>query len=104
MCRSNSTKLREQFPPAAVQIGELSATIEDSLLGPARGQSLCGRGPGAEKFEQGNREFEKIKTLGYYAMAAFNTSTRMFDGLMYFVVILAGDFRWCMGPSVPATW
>ena len=42
------------------------------------------------KFEQGNKDFEHIKTLGYYAMAAFNTSTRLFDGLMYLVVILAG--------------
>ena len=32
------------------------------------------------KFEQGNKDFEHIKTLGYYAMAAFNTSTRLFDG------------------------
>ena len=43
-----------------------------------------------EKFAKGNRAFEQIKTLGYYAMGAFNTSTRLFDGLMYLVVILAG--------------
>ena len=43
-----------------------------------------------EKFARGNKDFEHIKTLGYYAMAAFNTSTRLFDGLMYLVVILAG--------------
>ena len=46
-----------------------------------------------EKFAQGNRDFEQIKTLSYHAMAAFNTSTRLFDGLMYFVVILAGPSR-----------
>ena len=50
-----------------------------------------------EKFEQGNRDFEKIKTLGYHAMAAFNTSTRLFDGLMYFVVILAGGLSLVYG-------
>ena len=31
---------------------------------------------------------DRIKTLGYYAMGAFNTSTRLFDGLMYLVVCL----------------
>ena len=30
-------------------------------------------------------------------MAAFNTSTRMFDGLMYFVVILAGGLSLVYG-------
>ena len=43
-----------------------------------------------KKFAKGNKDFEQIKTLGYYAMGAFNTSTRLFDGLMYLVVILAG--------------
>ena len=50
-----------------------------------------------EEYRMGNREFEKIKTLGYHAMAAFNTSTRMFDGLMYFVVILAGGLSLVYG-------
>ena len=48
-------------------------------------------------FAQGNKDFEQIKTLGYYAMAAFNTSTRLFDGLMYLVVILAGGLSLVYG-------
>ena len=50
-----------------------------------------------EKFAKGNRDFEQIKTLGYYAMGAFNTSTRLFDGLMYLVVILAGGLSLVYG-------
>ena len=50
-----------------------------------------------EKFAKGNRAFEQIKTLGYYAMGAFNTSTRLFDGLMYLVVILAGGLSLVYG-------
>ena len=72
------------------QIGELNATIEDSLLGQRVVKAFAAEDLEREKFEQGNRDFEKIKTLGYHAMAAFNTSTRLFDGMMYFVVILAG--------------
>ena len=96
-------KLRERFRQQRFQIGELNATIEDSLLGQRVVKAFAAEDLEREKFEQGNREFEKIKTLGYHAMAAFNTSTRMFDGLMYFVVILAGGtFARRTGPSVPA--
>ena len=50
-----------------------------------------------KKFAKGNKDFEQIKTLGYYAMGAFNTSTRLFDGLMYLVVILAGGLSLVYG-------
>ena len=90
-------KLRERFRQQRFQIGELNATIEDSLLGQRVVKAFAAEDLEREKFEQGNREFEKIKTLGYYAMAAFNTSTRLFDGLMYFVVILAGGLSLVYG-------
>ena len=90
-------KLRERFRQQRFQIGELNATIEDSLLGQRVVKAFSAEDLEREKFEQGNREFEKIKTLGYHAMAAFNTSTRLFDGLMYFVVILAGGLSLVYG-------
>ena len=90
-------KLRERFRQQRFQIGELNATIEDSLLGQRVVKAFAAEDLEREKFEQGNRDFEKIKTLGYHAMAAFNTSTRLFDGLMYFVVILAGGLSLVYG-------
>ena len=90
-------KLRERFRQQRFQIGELNATIEDSLLGQRVVKAFAAEELEREKFEQGNRDFEKIKTLGYHAMAAFNTSTRLFDGLMYFVVILAGGLSLVYG-------
>ena len=83
-------KLRARFRQQRVQIGELNATIEDSLLGQGVVKAFAAEDQERAKFAQGNKDFEQIKTLGYYAMAAFNTSTRLFDGLMYLVVILAG--------------
>ena len=83
-------KLRARFRQQRVQIGELNATIEDSLLGQGVVKAFAAEDEEQEKFAKGNRAFEQIKTLGYYAMGAFNTSTRLFDGLMYLVVILAG--------------
>ena len=89
-------KLRERFRQQRFQIGELNATIEDSLLGQRVVKAFAAEEMEREKFAQGNRDFEQIKTLSYHAMAAFNTSTRLFDGLMYFVVILAGGLVPCV--------
>ena len=50
-----------------------------------------------KKFEQGNTAFQTIKKKTYHAMAAFNTSTRLFDGLMYLVVIVAGGLSLVYG-------
>ena len=83
-------RLRARFRQQRVQIGELNSTIEDSLLGQGVVKAFAAEDEERKKFAKGNRKFEEIKTLGYYAMGAFNTSTRLFDGLMYLVVILAG--------------
>ena len=90
-------KLRARFRQQRVQIGELNATIEDSLLGQGVVKAFAAEEQERAKFLQGNKDFEQIKTLGYYAMAAFNTSTRLFDGLMYLVVILAGGLSLVYG-------
>ena len=94
-------KLRARFREQRFQIGELNATIEDSLLGQRVVKAFAAEDLEREKFEQGNRAFEAIKTKGYYAMAAFNTSTRLFDGLMYLVVILAGGLFLVYGVITP---
>ena len=90
-------KLRAAFRRQRFQIGELNASIEDSLLGQRVVKAFAAEDMEREKFAQGNRDFEQIKTLSYHAMAAFNTSTRLFDGLMYFVVILAGGLSLVYG-------
>ena len=83
-------RLCERFRQQRVQIGELNASIEDSLLGQSVVKAFAAEEEERRKFAVSNKSFEETKTLSYYAMAAFNTSTRLFDGLMYLVVILAG--------------
>ena len=90
-------KLRARFRQQRFQIGELNATIEDSLLGQRVVKAFAAEAQEREKFAEGNRTFENIKTLTYHAMAVFNTSTRLFDGLMYLVVILAGGLALVYG-------
>ena len=83
-------RLRAAFRKQRFQIGELNASIEDSLLGQRVVKAFAAEEQENAKFEHGNQTFQTIKKKTYHAMAAFNTSTRLFDGLMYLVVIVAG--------------
>ncbi len=83
-------KMRAEFKRSRVQIGELNAQVEDSLLGVRVVKSFANEDIEREKFGEGNQHFLTIKKAMYRYMAGFSTSTRMFDGLMYIVVVVAG--------------
>ncbi|MDR1569444.1 MAG: ABC transporter ATP-binding protein/permease [Oscillospiraceae bacterium] len=72
------------------QIGEINAQVEDSLLGIRVVQSFANEPVEEAKFERGNLDFLRIKRLRYMYMAGFHTSTRMFDGIMYILVVVVG--------------
>lgn len=73
-----------------VQIGELNAQVEDSLLGEKVVKAFTAEKMEMEKFARGNEKMMVLKKKRYYAMANFNLATRLFDGLMYAVTIIAG--------------
>ncbi len=73
-----------------VQIGELNARVEDSLLGEKVVKAFNAEELELSKFDADNQQFKEIKTERYYAMANYSMSTRLFDGLMYVITIVAG--------------
>lgn len=85
-----NTRLRAAFRQQRIQIGELNAQIEDSLLGERVIKAFGAEKMETEKFARGNQQFKQIKKQSYHYMALFQASTRLFDGLMYLLVILAG--------------
>ena len=92
---------RETFRRQRVQIGELNAQIEDSLLGERVVKAFAVEEREKAKFTRGNQEFQYIKKLTYKAMAAFQASTRLFDGLMYLLVVLGGGLFVIRGAISP---
>lgn len=82
--------LRQAFSRQRVQIGELNAQIEDSLLGERVVKAFAAEEMETQKFEVGNLEFQAIKKKTYKYMALFQATTRLFDGLMYLTVVLGG--------------
>ena len=95
-------KMRDQFRQQRAQIGEINAQVEDSLLGVRVVKSFANEGLETEKFEKGNRLFYNIKRVRYYLMGGFEASNRMFDGLMHFLVLLAGALFMMNGSVRPA--
>ncbi|MDO4331166.1 MAG: ABC transporter ATP-binding protein [Eubacteriales bacterium] len=89
-CTYFNLKVRKAFKLQRNQIGELNARIEDSLLGNKVVRAFANEDLEREKFEKDNQQFLKIKRLGYKYMAAFQNTIRLFDGIMYVVVIMAG--------------
>lgn len=85
-------KMRAQFKRQRSQIGELNAQVEDALLGIRVVHSFANEECEKEKFEGGNSKLLDIKKLSYKYMAGFQSSTRLFDGLMYIVIVVAGAF------------
>ena len=78
------------FTESRKHTGDLNAQIEDSLLGIRVVKSFANEGLENEKFDKGNTRFLDIKKRAYYVMGGFQSTTRLFDGLMYIVVVIAG--------------
>ncbi len=102
VCGRYNRKLRATFRRNRVQIGEVNAQVEDSLLGIRVVKSFTGEEAEMEKFERGNQEWLSIKRENYRRMGTFHAMTRTFDGAMYVTVIIAGGLFLLKGAITPA--
>lgn len=100
-CIYFNLQVKRAFKHQRNHIGELNARIEDSLLGNRVVRAFANEKIEIEKFSQDNLEFLNIKRKTYKYMAAFQNTIRMFDGLMYVVVIVAGGIFMIKGLIQP---
>lgn len=101
VCMVLNFRMRGAFRKQRNQIGELNARIEDSLLGHKVVKAFTNEEIENHKFEQDNGSFLDIKKLTYRYMAAFHTTVKMFDGVMYLLVVVAGGFFMINGMIAP---
>jgi ATP-binding cassette subfamily B protein len=99
---SFNRKMRSAFKQSRDQIGELNAQVEDSLLGIRVVKSFANETIEKGKFKEGNHRFLDIKKIMYRYMAGFQSTTRLFDGIMYITVVVAGAFFMKFGKISPA--
>lgn len=101
-CTYFNLQVRKAFKRQRNHIGELNARIEDSLLGNKVVRAFANEKVEIDKFDRDNQEFLRIKRQTYKYMAAFQNTIRIFDGLMYVVVIVAGGIFMIKGLIKPA--
>ena len=83
-------RMKNVFKEGREQTGIINSQIEDSLLGVRVVKSFANEKIEESKFNQGNEKFLKIKKRSYFYMGGFQSSTRLFDGIMYIVVVVMG--------------
>lgn len=101
ICMKLNRRVKSAFREQRQQIGELNARIEDSLLGHKVVKAFTNEAMETEKFETDNQKFLGIKKISYRYMAAFQTSVKVFDGLMYMLVVVAGGIFMIKGIIAP---
>lgn len=100
-CAAINLRMRAFFREQRVQVGELNARIEDSLLGQRVVKAFTNEEREKERFEEDNQRFLTVKKHGYMYMGLFQTATRYFDGVMYLAVIVAGGIFMVKGKILP---
>lgn len=85
-----SKRMKHQFRESRKEIGELNSQVEDSLLGVRVVKSFAQEACEQQKFDNGNHRFLRVKSRMYHTMGAFQSCTRLFDGVMYILVVAAG--------------
>ena len=82
--------MQKSFRESRHQLGEINARVEDSLSGIRVVKSFANEDVEKEKFAEGNQAFLGVKKRMYHNMAGFHSVTRMFDGIMYILVVCFG--------------
>ncbi|MDL2206032.1 ABC transporter ATP-binding protein/permease [Eubacteriales bacterium OttesenSCG-928-N13] len=83
-------RIRGSFKESRHQLGELNSQVEDSLQGIRVVKSYANEEVEEEKFEKGNSLFLQIKRQMFFNMAGLHSTTRLFDGVMYILVVTVG--------------
>ena len=83
-------RMRASFKASRHELGELNSQVEDSLSGIRVVKSFANEELEKEKFAERNGIFLTIKKGMYHNMAGFHSVTRLFDGIMYVLVVVLG--------------
>lgn len=79
------------------KIGDINASLQDSLSGIRIVQSFANADIEREKFRLGNEAFLDSKRDNYHAMGSFQSGNTFFQGMMYLVTLLAGGYFIALG-------
>lgn len=84
------------------KIGDINATLQDSLEGIRIVQSFANEDIERRKFHKGNENFLLSKKDNYRAMGTFQGGNTFFQGFMYLITLTAGGVFIAFGEMSPA--
>ena len=89
---AQNKRMRETFRENRRRIGDINATLQDSLSGIRIVQAFSNEQIEDEKFHRGNEAFLASKKVNYQAMGTFQSINTFFQGLMYLTTLIAGGY------------
>ncbi|MBQ0102271.1 MAG: ABC transporter ATP-binding protein, partial [Firmicutes bacterium] len=84
------TRMESAFTEQRVKIGEVNATLENSVAGIRVSKAYTNRKREFELFDNGNRQFVKAKVKAYRAMADFHCGSTLMIDIIRLVMYAAG--------------
>lgn len=85
-------KMRKVFAERRVIAGDVNAQTETTLLGIRVVKSFGNEDVERGKFNKESTHLSEVQTASYKYMARLNAVVRLFDGLMYIIMILLGGY------------
>ncbi|MBQ9593745.1 MAG: ABC transporter ATP-binding protein, partial [Lachnospiraceae bacterium] len=99
---SQRKAMRETFADNRRKIGDINATLQDSLSGIRVVQAFANEPVEEEKFRRGNEAFLQSKRNNYRAMGRFASGNSFFTGMLYTVTLVFGGLFIANGDMEPS--
>ena len=85
-------KMQETFMDNRRKIGDVNASLQDTLAGIRVVQSFANESIEKEKFQESNDRFLLSKDANYHCMGRFMSGNLFFQGIMYLVTLIFGGW------------
>lgn len=90
-------KMQQTFLENRIRIGDINASLQDTLSGIRVVQSFANEDTELHKFNHSNEAFLESKKNNYRCMGTFMSSNLFFQGMMYLTTLIYGGYLIAMG-------
>ena len=90
-------KMQQTFLENRIRIGDINASLQDTLSGIRVVQSFANDDTELHKFNHSNEAFLESKKDNYRCMGTFMSSNLFFQGMMYLTTLIYGGYLIAMG-------
>ena len=90
-------KMQQTFLENRIRVGDINASLQDTLSGIRVVQSFANEDTELHKFNHSNEAFLESKKDNYRCMGTFMSSNLFFQGMMYLTTLIYGGYLIAMG-------